>query len=779
MPLRKPPAKKAAAPLEKYRAKRDFKKTPEPGANLAAKAGSSFVIQEHHARSHHFDFRLEMDGVLVSWAVPKGIPEDTAAKRLAVHVEDHPLDYGGFEGVIPEGNYGAGTVAIWDKGEWEPMERTWRKDFADGTLKFHLKGKRLSGPYLLARMKEEPNWMLKMLNPATHPAPTARPNREDAKFISPQLARSVPTVPEGNQWLHELKFDGYRLVAVQRKGVLKLYTRNRIDWTERFASLAKRIAMLSNKDFVMDGEAVVFDEKGRSRFGDLQEALQNGKGGKIAYVAFDLLHLTGLNLRDLPLAERLRKLEEIVASETGSVRRSKVWAAEMGVDLFKQACKNGLEGIISKTAQGRYLEGARKDWAKSKCRARQEFIICGYTEPQGSLPAFGALVLGSFENGKLIPRGKVGTGFPDALRRRMLETFKPLVTGKAAFPSKESAVTWLEPELVAEIEFAEITHDGSIRQGSFVGLREDKAAAQVHLDGLQLASIGGKGSNVAGITISHPERLVYPAEQITKLEVARHYERVGEWMLPFVANRPLALLRAPEGITGEMFFQKSFPTHLPPHVIQQDLADGTRVFSIKDVKGLVALAQFGAIEFHPWGARLPKADKPDFVTWDLDPDAAVPWAEVLGAALLLRDYLAEKGLGTIVKTSGGKGLHIMLYLKRNHDWEVMREFTKAVAQAIAAYNPNRFVITSTKAKRTGKIFIDWMRNGRGATCIAPWSLRARPGAAVSMPVNWSDLKDITASGFTIHEPLEVPSEWISLKPQSVSKALLREFGIGI
>ncbi len=299
----------------------------------------------------------------------------------------------------------------------------------------------------------------------------------------------------------------------------------------------------------------------------------------------------------------------------------------------------------------------------------------------------------------------------------------------------------------------------------------------MHLDALQVASADGKHATAAGITISHPERLVYPADQVTKLEVARHYERVGEWMLPYVANRPLALLRAPDGISGQTFFQKSFPNHVPPHVEQRQLDDDTTVFSIKDTKGLVSLAQFGGIEFHPWGARFPNPEKPDYLTWDLDPDPAVPWTEVLGAALLLRDYLADQGLSTVVKTSGGKGLHIVLHLKRTHEWPVMRAFTKAVAVAIAAHNPRRFIVTATKAKRTGKIFIDWMRNGRGATCIAPWSLRARPGAAVSMPVNWSDLREIAASGFTIHEPLEPPSDWLDLKPQTVTQAFLKRLDL--
>ncbi|MEO5916268.1 MAG: DNA ligase D [Luteolibacter sp.] len=777
MPARKSPPKKAVAPLDRYRDKRDFKKTPEPGVKVARRAGNSFVVQEHHARSHHFDFRLEMDGVLVSWAVPKGIPEEASAKRLAVHVEDHPLDYGGFEGVIPAGNYGAGKVAIWDKGTWEPLEKDWRKKFGKGKLKFILKGRRLEGVYLLAKMGEEPNWLMRKLEVDLPAEPSPKAEREEAKFVSPQLARVVPSVPSGNQWLHEIKFDGYRLIAVKNKGGLRLFTRSGLDWTDRFGTLAKQLSGLTKHDFVIDGEAVVFDAKGRSSFGELQAALQAGGQDKIEFVAFDLLNFNGYNLRNQPLSDRLRELAKIVADDGGPIRLSKVWPAGKGNDLFKQACASGLEGIISKNSSGRYIEGSRRDWAKSKCRARQEFVICGYTPPKGSLPAFGALVLGSFENGRLVPRGKVGTGFSERDRERLLKVFKTMPARKAAFDFKEASVTWIEPKLVAEIEFAEITRDGSIRQGSFTGLREDKSAADVHLDPLQTAVAAGKEAKVAGIAISHPERLVYPDDQITKLEVARYYERVGDMMLPFVANRPLSILRAPGGLTDETFFQKSFPSHIPPHVFQKVLDDGTTVFSIRDTKGLVALAQFGVIEFHLWGAPLPKADKPDFLIWDLDPDPTVPWPDVLGAALLTRDYLQELGLSTVVKTSGGKGLHIVLHTKKSYQWQLMRDFTKAVAQEIAAYNPKRFITTSTKAKRAGKIFIDWMRNGRGATCVAPWSLRARKAAPVSMPINWADLRESTAAGFTIREPSPPPSEWESLKAQTITKSNLRKLGL--
>jgi bifunctional non-homologous end joining protein LigD len=768
-----PPAKRPAAPLEKYRGKRNFKSTPEPKAKRAKEKGHMFVVQEHHARSHHFDFRLEMDGVLVSWAVPKGIPEDTGANRLAVHVEDHPVEYGSFEGEIPAGNYGAGKVAIWDNGDWEPLERGWKRDFAKGKFKFILHGKRLDGPYLLARMKEEPNWLLRKLDPATHPAGTIpEPVSEAAAFVAPQLSRPVPTVPQGKEWLHEIKYDGYRLIAVRRKGKVRLFTRKQLDWTDRFAFVAKRLEKLGGGDFVLDGEAVVFDSKGRTDFSDLQEALK-GNGEKITFVAFDLLNADGKNLRDLPLIQRLEHLKKLVPSEDGPVRRSKTWTADEGADLFRQACRLQLEGIISKHAHARYFPESRRDWVKSKCRPRQEFVICGFTPPRNSCPAFGALVLGSFENGKLVPRGKVGTGFTEDKRRSLLKQMEKRVVAHAPFEA-EKHVTWIRPELVAEIEFAELTREGSIRQGSFVSLREDKSAAEVHLDAVEQASIGEEESTVSGIVITHPERVVFPADGIQKLEVARYYERVAELMMPYIENRPLALLRAPDGIGGGTFFQKSFKDHVPPRVKMKTLDDGTEVIHIGSPEGLISLIQFGVLEIHPWGSSLANVDKPDVLVWDLDPDKSVPWPETLGAAFLLRDFLAKHHLQTQVKTSGGKGLHVMLYLKRLHDWEVMKPFAKAVAARVAELSPRRFTIVASKAKRGGKIYIDWLRNGKGATCIAPWGLRAREGAAVSTPLNWKDLADLDPRGFTLREPFKLPSDWKGITPQTVSKALIKE-----
>lgn len=728
------------------------------------------MIQEHHARSHHYDLRLEIDGVLVSWAVPKGIPETPAEKRLAVHTEDHPLEYATFEGTIPKGQYGAGEMTIWDTGTWSPLEGDAPAALAKGKLKFRLNGRRLSSNFVLARMAEEPNWLLRLLpEKLTPPSGMRRP--EIPSFIEPQLAQAISKVPSGSDWLHELKFDGYRLIAVKKEGEASFFTRNGYDWTDRFPALTQALAALPPQNLVLDGEAVVFDQKGRTDFGGLQAALKTNDSRKIIFIAFDLLHLEGESLRDLPLTARLKELENLFEEDTGIIRRSKVWPGKLGPDLFKQAAENGLEGIISKTAMGRYLPGQRRDWVKSKSRSRQEFVICGYTPPKGSRKGIGALLLASHENGKLIPRGKVGTGFSERDKDFLLEKFAPLKTNDPLLDTSEEKVTWIRPVLVAEIEFAELTREGSIRQGSFIGLREDKPAEAVRLETVP----AGAGNQIAGVKITHPDRLVFPADGIPKIEIARHYEAVAEYMVPYVFGRPLSILRAPDGITGETFFQKNFPTHLPPGVKSHTLADGTSVFSVTDAKGLVSLAQFGTVEIHPWGCQLDKPDAPDLLIWDLDPDPAITWKETLGAAFLLRDVLGEAGLEPMVKTSGGKGLHLVLRIRRTHDWETMREFTKNVARAIEALAPAQFVTISTKAKRKGKIFIDWMRNSRGSTCVAPWVPRARPGAPISMPVSWEDLPEVPSQGFTLREPPQTPPEWLNPKPATVTKAILAKF----
>ncbi|MEK7954370.1 DNA ligase D [Luteolibacter soli] len=777
--MSRPAGSKRTPALTKYRDKRSFTATPEPSGKKGSKAGYSFVIQEHRARSHHFDFRLEMDGVLVSWAVPKGIPEDPETKGLAVHVEDHPLEYGRFEGEIPKGNYGAGTVKIWDNGTWEPKGRTWRGDYEKGKLKFYLHGTRLHGEYLIVRT-EEPNWVLRKLSDAAPTKGASKLAKETPHFIPFQLAKVVPAVPAGPDWIHEIKLDGYRIQVIKAGGKVTIYTRNGHDWTNKFAALAKQVGKLSPKDFILDGEAVVFDAKGKTSFGLLQAAVgvrsRKQAGIEVGFVAFDLLHFDGFNLRPLPLAERLKWLDKLPLSDTGTIRRSKYWSEDAGADLFREACRLELEGIISKKLSQPYGPDLR-EWTKSKCRPRQEFVVCGYLPPKSSLPAFASLLLGTVENSKLVPRGKVGTGFTEDRRREVLAQLEPLRTNEPAFKVDERGVVWVQPRLVAEVEYAEITRDGSVRQASFIALREDKGARDVHLEGIQRARADAKGVKVHAITISHPERVVYPADGITKFQVAEYFERVGDLMMPFLKDRPLALLRAPSGVGGELFFQKSFNKGQPTNVFGKTLADGTETIFVKDVRGLVSLAQFGVIELHPWGAKYPQADKPDVLIWDLDPDAEVSWDEVKGAAFLLRDFLRTRGLEALVKTSGGKGLHIQLPLKPMYGWDVLKEFTKQVSAAVAAFNPPKFTTVISKSRRKGKIFIDYLRNGRGATCIAPWGLRARPRAPISMPVDWDDLATVTPAGFTIEEPPQMPQEWKDFTAQRITKAHLKELGL--
>ncbi len=773
-----PPRKPARRPsrLEAYQGKRDFKQTPEPAPGRERAGGRSFVIHEHHARSHHFDLRLEMHGVLASWAVPKGVPEEGGSKRLAIQVEDHPLEYGSFEGEIPKGNYGAGKVEIWDRGEWEPIGDDWERSLKRGKLKFRMRGGRLDGNWLLTRMDDDgPNWLLRRIGGTAAVEATVPGEEETAGFLEPQLARPVATVPRDAGWVHELKYDGYRLIAVRRHGKVRLFTRSQLDWTERFPTVAEAIAGLPGGDLVVDGEAVVFDREGRTSFGMLQDALTRATE-KIEFVVFDLLHADGRSLRDLPLEERQHRLAGLIPEGEGTLSLSRVWPGGEGPSLFRQACKLGLEGIISKQAGGRYLAGQRKAWGKSKCRARQEFVVCGFTDPQGSRTHFGAVVLGTYEHGELVPRGKVGTGFNEASREMLLSRLEPLRTKQKHFPDMRG-VHWVEPEVVIEVEFAELTGSGAVRQGSFVGLREDKPAAAVHVEGPDLGSTAKDKPIVAGQVVSHPNRVVYPGEGITKLEVARFFERMAEWMLPHVAERPLALLRAPEGLAGQTFFQKSFKNSVPEHVSQKTLEDGTEVIVIRDVEGLVSLAQHGTLEIHPWLASAAQPERPDQVIWDLDPHKSVPWKETLGTAVVLRDFLRDRGLDPVVKLSGGKGVHVVLVVTRRQPWSVMKPFAKRVAQEVAELNPRRLTTVASLSKREGKIYIDWLRNGRGATCVAPWSLRARPGATVAAPLDWSDLGGADPGSFTLRSAFELPDEWRELRPQTVPVALLRELGV--
>lgn len=840
-------ASQAAAALDSYRGKRNFPATPEPSAASSpdphppgAPDACLFVIQEHHARRHHFDLRLEMDGVLKSWAVPKEPSLDPEVKRLAVEVEDHPLEYATFEGEIPAGQYGAGQVRIWDVGTWEPVDtpRSSKDALAKGKLKFELHGERLHGRFLLTRIaaseeEKQPHWLLRKLadqpagpgSPASQPgqatpAPGPRRTRRHATapaapkppaprpapttLPAPQLAKLVAAVPRGGDWLHEIKFDGYRILAAKRSGKLSLVTRSGLDWTHRFGDLATQIDALSQDDFLIDGEIVAFDSKQRSDFGRLQAALKSGRTERLVFIGFDLLDLAGTDLSAEPLITRKTRLCELIPDNSRRILFSHHWRGHAeGKQLFAQACELRLEGIISKPASDPYLPGSRNGWRKIKCIQREEFIICGFTPPQGGNRGFGALILGSYENGQLTYRGKVGTGFTEAGRLSLLNEMLPLRTPNSPFPEEPPAepATWLRPSMVAEVNFAELTADGRIRHGSFIAIREDKPASDVHHEQTETdpptmtpdeparhsatppkstptlakaaaarttakrPAAGAQDARVAGLVISHPTRILYPGTEITKLDVARYYARVAPLILPHLVNRPLAFLRAPSGIAGQIFFQKHFPTRLPAGVKSKPLDHGdpdSQVCYLTHEKGLVSLVQNGVIEFHPWGSALAKPEQPDVLIWDLDPGDGVTWPEVLGTAFLLRDLLRERGLNPVVKTTGGKGLHVQVFLTPDHPWDVLKPFTKSIAALLAKQNPKRLTTQASKSLRNGKIYVDYLRNGRGATAIAPWSLRARPGATIATPLNWDQLATTDPATLTLpNSQPTIPKEWAS------------------
>jgi bifunctional non-homologous end joining protein LigD len=812
----------ARSSLARYKAKRHFDRTPEPKPGRLAHAdGHAYLIQKHDATRLHYDFRLEMDGVLKSWAVTKGPSLDPAVKRLAVHVEDHPLAYGRFEGTIPKGQYGGGTVMLWDRGDWEPQEphRDPRADYEAGKLKFVLNGERLKGGWTLVRMRGRPqdkgrdNWLLikerdeyarpgegdAQLEDSVESVVSGRTmngiaegrdsrvwnsNRADGeaprqrarlapkvgalsgakqsalpKFVEPELATSVAHPPEGEDWLHEIKIDGYRVYCRRDGDAVHLLTRSGQDWTARFGAVAEAVRRLPGKQFALDGEIAVLNEKGQSSFADLQEALSDARDDRLSLVAFDLLYLDGKDVRGAPLAERKRLLRALIPpkAETATLRYSDHVQAR-GAELFEHASKLHYEGIVSKRAKSPYRSGRGGDWLKSKCLSRQEFVIGGYTLGEGARKGgVGALLLGHYEGDELRYAGRVGTGFTTKLAGDLLERLQGLKIAKPAFaavPAEGRAgAIWVKPELVCEVEFSNWTHDDVIRHASYQGLREDKPAKAVHRDRVGPASVALKsgggtkkaatGANVvAGVTISHPDRKVFPDIGVTKLELARYYEAVAPAMLAELANRPLSLLRCPEGLAGECFFQKHFEhgvKNLKRVAIEEKHGTSDYVW-IRDAKDLVSLIQEGVIELHPWGARADNPDAPDRLIFDLDPAPELRFAAVIDAAKRLRKLLDGIGLVSFTKTTGGKGLHVVVPLRRNTDWPTAKNFSQAVALLMVEKWPDDFTANPLKKERHGKIFVDYLRNDRGSTAVAAYSVRARPGAPVAMPIRWEELK---------------------------------------
>jgi bifunctional non-homologous end joining protein LigD len=812
--------------LTRYRAKRHFDRTPEPKAGrVKHAAGNSYLIQKHAARRLHYDFRLELDGVLKSWAVTKGPSLDPEVRRLAVHVEDHPLDYGGFEGVIPQGQYGGGTVMLWDRGTWQPQEpdHDIRKDYAAGKLKFILHGARLKGGWTLVRMHGHrsgdrgDNWLLIKENDAyakpgdndelladaddsvasgksmeqiadpkaarvwnsnradgkPDPAPKQRKRRAPAAgkiagakagklpdFVEPALATLATKPPESDDWLHEIKIDGYRVYCRRDGDKVAFLTRTGQDWTDKFGRLADAVRALPGKQFALDGEIAVFDEEGRSGFGALQEALSEGRDDQLALIAFDLLHLDGVDLRNVPLTERKKWLRALLLreAETASLRYSD-HVGGSGAAIFKEAGKRGLEGIVSKRAAAPYRSGRAGDWIKTKCVQRQEFVIGGFTEGEGARKgAIGALLLGYYDDGALRYAGRVGTGFTAKSAHELRQRLGGMTVAKPAYEEvpreARAGAVWVKPALVGEVEFSNWTGDGVLRHPSFQGLREDKPATSIGREravaaagatvaaAVKKSAAPGKAANtVAGVVISHPDRIVFPDSGITKLDLARYYDSVAEWMMPELAERPLSLLRCPEGIGGECFFQKHFASGVKGVrrvAIEEEHA--TRDYLVlRDTHDLIALAQEGIIEIHPWGSRADDPDAPDRLIFDFDPDPELPFAAVMDAAKSLRKMLARLKLVSFLKTTGGKGLHVVLPLRRDVDWDQLKSFAQAVALLTVEDAPDRFTANPLKKERTGKIFVDYLRNGRGATAVAAYSVRARPGAPVALPIRWEEL----------------------------------------
>ncbi len=761
-------------PLSEYQRKRNFKVTSEPSPSSPARRPASaltFVVQKHAARNLHYDFRLELDGVLKSWAVPKGPSLAPSHKRLAVHVEDHPLSYGAFEGSIPAGQYGAGDVIVWDRGIWQPHDDP-HKAYAAGKLKFTLVGEKLAGDWALVRTRlkgsgDKEQWLLikendqqarpisdydivqaqptSVLSNARVGQPkTRQPTLPDQ--MAPQLATLVDRAPAGD-WHYEIKFDGYRILARVRDGHVHLFTRNGHDWSDRLPRQVKALAALKLKDCWLDGEVVSLNRDGLPDFQGLQQAFDSGRSQDLVYYLFDAPFLHGQDQRSVALQERRAALKAALAgNQSPLLRFSEAFAADHH-DILHSACSLGLEGVIGKRAGSPYSSTRSADWIKLKCRRRQEFVIVGYTRPQGSRSGFGALLLAVHADRALVYAGRVGTGFDQATLQTLYKKMQPLARQSSPLANPVTAaqargVHWIRPQLVAEVQFAEWTREGLVRQAAFVGLRSDKPQEQI-VHEPPLAQ-----SRVSQIRITHPERIIDPTSGTQKAQLARFYEDISEWLLPHLRHRPVALLRAPEGVDGEQFFQKHSERLAIPLITQLDQAldpGHARLMEIHNLAALIGAVQMGAIELHTWGATVDKIDTPDLFVLDLDPDPALPWKSMLEAAQLVLSVLDELGLTAYIKTSGGKGLHLIVPLARRDGWDTVKAFAKAIALFMTQQLPERFTATSGPKNRIGKIFIDYLRNGRGASTVAAYSVRARPGLPVSVPISRDELDSLRSA----------------------------------
>ncbi|MEX2141991.1 MAG: DNA ligase D [Pirellulales bacterium] len=900
--------------LKEYHRKRNFRRTREPRGHLARKQDWLFVVQKHAASRLHYDFRLQLGGVLKSWAVPKGPSLDPKVKRLAMHVEDHPVDYGEFEGIIPAGEYGGGTVMLWDRGWWEP-EGDAEAGYRAGKLKFRLHGEKLKGEWLLVRRggrdQVDNAWLLfkvtdeealaedegnivedapksvktgraleqiaqaedavwssigglqqaapkkktsrrkpttrgakkkaakrttkaagraaprrkrpasKHARPATavrrrtKPTPAGLPGAVAANFetvakrVRPQLATLSADAPPGDQWLHEIKFDGYRMICRKDGANIQLFSRNENDWTARFGTLVESLRDLPFEQAILDGEVCALADSGKTDFQELQNAMQQGRARRMAYYVFDILYADGYDLSKATLLDRKAFLAAALPARSKSIVYSKHVIGH-GPDYFDEACKLGLEGIISKRGDRPYYQGRSADWLKVKCIKREEFVIGGFTDPGGSRIGFGSLLLGYYDpNHRLTYAGRVGTGFDTRALQELTQRLEKIEQPKSPFHDLTARTGdarhahWVRPKLVGQIEFTEWTGDGRLRHPSFQGLREDKPSGEVVRDRPvalsalgQVAQSNGRASSsaakakarspriakrpasksgsspsanekrsstpgrvdVGGVSLSSPDKLLYREQGITKLQLAQYYEAIGDWILPELENRPLVMVRCPEGTDKECFFQKHPGAGSSDQLRQIPVKEKKKTehyLVVDDLAGVIALVQMGVLEIHTWGSRADRIEQPDRLIFDLDPDPTVEFPRLVEAAYEVRQFLAALDLQSFVKTTGGKGLHVVVPITRRLEWDDVKEFCRLVATAIVRAAPDHYTANMSKAARHGKIFLDYLRNGRGASAIAPYSSRARAGAPVAMPVAWEELRRLKAANqFTIQNAVE-------------------------